>query len=120
MDASPSKRTPSSDAPSLVAEASSKPLFAASLADERKQELRQAISALQAELSTQLSARDALLNDSGMTVEQARKLNDQNIDRLHRYNDIKDAAQTLFGKLAELKGQTVKEIYGEYGVGLDD
>ncbi|KAJ1837760.1 hypothetical protein LPJ70_005726, partial [Coemansia sp. RSA 2708] len=51
---------------------------------------------------------------------QARKLNDQNIDRLHRYNDIKDAAQTLFGKLAELKGQTVKEIYGEYGVGLDD
>ncbi|KAI9506824.1 DNA repair protein, partial [Coemansia spiralis] len=51
---------------------------------------------------------------SNLSIEQARKMNEEHIDRLHRYNDIKDAGQIMFGKLAELKGKTVKEIYEEY------
>ncbi|KAJ2159350.1 swi5-like zinc finger protein [Coemansia sp. RSA 552] len=93
---------------------------AATLDDERKRELRAAIAEAKGELEEQTQARDALLDRSGLTMEQARQINDEYIERLHTYNDIKDAGQKLFGKLAELKGKTVKDIYAEYGVNLSD
>ncbi|KAJ2459036.1 swi5-like zinc finger protein, partial [Coemansia sp. RSA 2322] len=84
-------------------------------------ELAETISALRRELEAQVKARDELLSDSSkMSVEQARLATNEHIDRLHRYNDIKDAGQVLFGKLAELQGKTVKEVYEEYGVDLAD
>lgn len=42
------------------------------------------------------------------------------IDALHEYNEVKDAAQMLMGKLAELQGVTVKKIHEDYGVSPDD
>ncbi|KAJ2800797.1 swi5-like zinc finger protein [Coemansia guatemalensis] len=128
MDASPSKRTTAANGKgsSLLPDSrddsgqDEQPLFATTLEDEHKQELKTGIGKLKQELESQTQARDALLKRAGMSIEQARQLNDEHIERLHRYNDIKDAAQILFGKLAELKGKTVKEIYEEHGVDLAD
>ncbi|KAJ2784899.1 swi5-like zinc finger protein [Coemansia javaensis] len=128
MDESPTKRKSgeaASPAPLALpaegpaADGQRAPLIA-SPGSGRKRELRAAIDELKREVETQTQARDALLGEAGLTVEQARELNDELIGRLHRYNDIKDAGQILFGKLAELKGKTVKDMYAEYGVDLRD
>ncbi|KAJ2889115.1 Swi5 protein [Coemansia asiatica] len=88
--------------------------------DERRKELEAAIDALKQELARHIRGRDDLLERSGLSVEQARQETDKHIDRLHRYNDIKDVGQVLFGKLAELHGKTVKEMYEKYGVDTSD
>ncbi|KAJ1941715.1 swi5-like zinc finger protein [Linderina pennispora] len=86
---------------------------------DRKSELRDTIDVLQKELRAQKEKRDALLAN-GIGVEKARGLTDAHIERLHRYNDIKDAGQILFGKLADVQGKLVKDMYSAYSVDLDD
>lgn len=44
----------------------------------------------------------------------------QHIDMLHEYNEIKDVAQMVIGKLAEHRGTTTKELYPEFNLELDD
>ncbi|KAJ2748844.1 swi5-like zinc finger protein [Coemansia nantahalensis] len=125
MDESPTKRKPGAGAvpASLVpgdAEEQQQRLQRQTAGSERKLALQEAVDALRSSVQAQTKARDALLSEAGLTVDQARELNDELIERLHRYNDIKDAGQLLFGKLAELKGTTIKDVYAEYGVSLDD
>ncbi|KAJ1724745.1 swi5-like zinc finger protein [Coemansia erecta] len=113
----PSPPPAATDAPSADAVAES-PLLPTE--DSYKTELQAAVDALKGELQEHSEERDRVLLASGMTVDQARQLSDAHMDRLHKYNDIKDAGQVLFGKLAELRGKTVKEIHEEYGVKSDD
>ena len=42
------------------------------------------------------------------------------IEKLHEYNDIKDAGQILMGKMAEVEGTTSVRLYKQYGLELDD
>jgi hypothetical protein len=42
------------------------------------------------------------------------------IQMLHDYNDLKDVGQTLLGKLAEMEGATIREMYNTYGLNTDD
>ncbi|KAJ2859049.1 hypothetical protein GGI22_003110, partial [Coemansia erecta] len=126
MDASPSKRsgkaknteeetlqladlTASLGSNGKPANESSKPLFKDSLEAERFRELEEVVSSLRQELETLTQKKEALLSEKNMTLEKAHEMNEEHIDRLHRYNDIKDAGQILFGKLAELRGKVVKE-----------
>ncbi|KAJ1896521.1 swi5-like zinc finger protein [Coemansia sp. S100] len=95
-------------------------LFDDSPEKEQRAELAAAVATLKGDLEAQTKTRDALLAKSSLTMEQARQVTDEHIDRLHRYNDIKDAGQMLFGKLAELKGKTVKEIYKDYNIDIED
>lgn len=44
----------------------------------------------------------------------------QYIDKLHEYNEIKDIAQMLIGKIAEKKGTTTKSLYPHFNLALDD
>jgi len=46
--------------------------------------------------------------------------NDSHIDKLHEYNDLKDACQAVFGRLAELDQVTVSDIYKRYDVDIND
>ncbi|KAJ1946087.1 swi5-like zinc finger protein [Linderina macrospora] len=95
---------------------------------DRNSELKNTIDALRRDLEAQKKRRDELLkkrrdellkkHDIG--IEEARELTDAHIERLHRYNDIKDAGQILFGKLADMKGKMVKDMYAEYSVDLED
>lgn len=42
------------------------------------------------------------------------------MDRLHRYNEAKDMAQALMGKLAQLSGTTTRNLYPNFGLSFDD
>lgn len=42
------------------------------------------------------------------------------IDQLHTYNECKDVAQALIGKLALIEGRTTKDLYPRFDLNLDD
>merc|ERR1712135_8514 len=71
------------------------------------EEKLQRLQAIEAELDEEINKR-------------TKKDTDRHIDKLHEYNDLKDACQTIFGRLAELDQVTVKEIYERYDLNLDD
>lgn len=56
------------------------------------------------------------LQQEGLSIEEL----DHQIDLLHRYNDIKDIAQIVMGRLAELEGVTVKTLHQKYNLPLQD
>lgn len=56
------------------------------------------------------------LQASGYNVDELQS----HIDNLHRYNEIKDAAQLVLGRLAEMEEVTVKEMHEKYGVSASD
>ncbi|XP_071760790.1 DNA repair protein SWI5 homolog isoform X2 [Centroberyx gerrardi] len=64
----------------------------------------------------ELDTEIALLETEGYRVEEL----EQHIDLLHEYNDIKDIGQTLLGRLAALRGTTTRDLYGHFGLELDD
>ncbi|XP_037811146.1 DNA repair protein SWI5 homolog [Lucilia sericata] len=39
---------------------------------------------------------------------------------LHEFNDVKDAAQIVIGKLANMQGKTIKELHLEYNLPLNE
>ncbi|KAL1288511.1 SWI5 [Ovibos moschatus] len=45
---------------------------------------------------------------------------EDHISQLHEYNDIKDAAQMLLGRLAVIRGVTTRELYPEFGLDMND
>lgn len=42
------------------------------------------------------------------------------IEKLHEYNEVKDMAQLLLGKLAEVEGTTTTSLYEQFGLELSD
>ncbi|XP_064483164.1 DNA repair protein SWI5 homolog [Ornithodoros turicata] len=56
------------------------------------------------------------LVDEGYTVEEL----DWHVEKLHEYNEVKDAAQLVLGQLAILKGTTVREMHKDFNLPLDD
>ncbi len=64
---------------------------------------------------TQLDQEIAQLESEGLLVEEL----DHQIDLLHRYNDIKDIAQLVIGRVAELDSVTVKSLHTKYNAPVD-
>lgn len=58
----------------------------------------------------------AALVDEGYSVEEL----DWHIEKLHDYNEVKDAAQLVLGQLAVLEGATVREMHEKYDLPLED
>lgn len=56
------------------------------------------------------------LQASGCIVDELQS----HIDNLHRYNEIKDAAQLVLGRLAEMEELTLREMHEKYGVSTSD
>ncbi|KAI0290541.1 DNA repair protein [Multifurca ochricompacta] len=52
--------------------------------------------------------------------EDAQKIVSRHIKLLHRYNEAKDAAQIIIGKLAVQKKTTIRQIHEDYGLTDDD
>ncbi|KAH9980884.1 DNA repair protein, partial [Lactifluus volemus] len=48
--------------------------------------------------------------------EDAQKIVSRHIKLLHRYNEAKDAAQIIIGKLAVHKQTTIRQIHEDYGL----
>ncbi|XP_041370092.1 DNA repair protein SWI5 homolog isoform X2 [Gigantopelta aegis] len=42
------------------------------------------------------------------------------ITKLHEYNEIKDVGQMVLGRIADIEGVRTKDMYGRYGLSLDD
>lgn len=49
-----------------------------------------------------------------------QKVVNHHIKCLHAYNEIKDIAQGLFGKLAEIRGLRTRDVYEDFDVELQD
>lgn len=64
------------------------------------------------EKESELDEEIASLKNCGYKIEELQS----HIENLHQYNEIKDAAQLVMGRLAELEGVTTKEIHERYGV----
>lgn len=64
----------------------------------------------------ELDKEIAVLKENGFQVEELQS----HIDNLHRYNEIKDAAQLVLGRLAELEQVTLKEMHKKYKVPLNE
>lgn len=45
---------------------------------------------------------------------------EEHISLLHEYNDVKDVAQMLLGKLAVTRGVTTKDLYPDFDLDLND
>ncbi|KAH8995467.1 DNA repair protein [Lactarius akahatsu] len=52
--------------------------------------------------------------------EDAQQIVSRHIKLLHRYNEAKDAAQIIIGKLAAHKQTTIRQIHEDYGLTGDD
>ncbi|KAF4614473.1 hypothetical protein D9613_002680 [Agrocybe pediades] len=73
--------------------------------EARKKALEQEIEQLQARLG------------EGVDAEKIVK---RHIALLHKYNEAKDAAQILIGRLASIKQTTIRQIHEDYGLTDDD
>ncbi|ETW86604.1 hypothetical protein HETIRDRAFT_99077 [Heterobasidion irregulare TC 32-1] len=62
---------------------------------------------------------DQLQNTLGKE-ENAEKIVSRHIKLLHRYNEAKDAAQIIMGKLAAHKQTTIRQIHEDFGVADED
>jgi hypothetical protein len=61
----------------------------------------------------------ALRREVAELRERQRRV-DEYIRALHTYNEVKDVAQMLLGKLAEQEGVTTRDLYERYALGLED
>jgi len=73
-------------------------------AEQRAAELRDEKAGLQAQLENE---------DAGKILSYHHEL-------LHKYNETKDAAQFLIGKLATFKETTIKQLHAEYNLPKGD
>uniref|UniRef100_UPI00358E0155 DNA repair protein SWI5 homolog n=1 Tax=Myxine glutinosa TaxID=7769 RepID=UPI00358E0155 len=42
------------------------------------------------------------------------------IEKMHEYNEVKDVAQMLLGRLAMVRGVTTRDLYEDYNLQLED
>jgi len=65
----------------------------------------------------------AIDNDLAPHLQKERALKEQankTISNLHEYNDMKDIAQALIGKLAEFEGVRTVDLYKNFGLDIND
>ena len=84
----------------------------------RQEETEESLRADIARLKEQIKANEAEIEE--LSQEYSEDELQQYIDHLHEYNEIKDVGQLLLGKLAEVRGTTVSELYREFDLSLDD
>jgi chromosome segregation ATPase len=75
---------------------------------------------LKEQLKKELATLDAEIEELLLEKQKHEQQLQMLIEDLHRYNDLKDAAQNIFGRLAELEGTTTKEMYRRYDLELED
>lgn len=75
-----------------------------------------------ADLSAKLGSVDrelAVLSRKRDTFPTEAQLR-EHMQRLHRYNDAKDIAQTIMGGIADAEGVKVEAVYEEYGLSANE
>ncbi|KAI5706167.1 hypothetical protein M8J75_005490 [Diaphorina citri] len=63
-----------------------------------------------------LLEKEKLIDEELAHLEQAVKIRDVVMSKLHEYNDIKDATQIVIGTLANLQQVTVRKLHEDFGL----
>ncbi|GAM21330.1 hypothetical protein SAMD00019534_045050 [Acytostelium subglobosum LB1] len=71
-------------------------------------------------LAEEESALDAQLKPYQDEMAKIKTESKKTIDKLHTYNEIKESCQSMIGKLAVLEGITIKQMYKQFNLELDD
>ncbi|KAG8900270.1 hypothetical protein FRC01_010196 [Tulasnella sp. 417] len=58
--------------------------------------------------------------ENALGKEDPKKIVSQHIRLLHDYNEAKDKAQALIGRIAALKGVSIKQLHEDYGLDPED
>ncbi|KAI8852189.1 Swi5-domain-containing protein [Chytridium lagenaria] len=82
------------------------------------EELRETESKLRLELSALICSSEGEVPVIG--DDEVERMMSEYIELLHEYNEVKDCAQLVLGKIAEKKGVTIKALYSDYGIEFDD
>ena len=53
-------------------------------------------------------------------IQSVDKQSTRCLENVHCYNDMKDLGQMLIGRLSQLEGKTIQELYNEYGMNIED
>lgn len=69
--------------------------------------------------SVQLAAKKKELLEALETISSDRSMKTEIMELTHKYNEIKDASQTVIGALANIKGVTFKSLHKELKVPFD-
>ncbi|PJF16569.1 hypothetical protein PSACC_03571 [Paramicrosporidium saccamoebae] len=83
------------------------------------EETVQSCTLLATELGYYLSPCVLILNSIKDAEEENRRTKEL-IEKLHKYNEYKDLAQALIGRLAVLEGCITRELYPRFDLELDD
>lgn len=81
---------------------------------QKLNELKAKVTELRDEIDTK---KDELTLPTDQSISTAYK---GYMETLHRYNEAKDTAQALIGKLAQLTGTTTKELYPKFNLSVED
>ncbi|XP_078489227.1 DNA repair protein SWI5 homolog [Ciona intestinalis] len=71
---------------------------------------------LEAEITNQLKEINDLETEEGIKEEDLNI----HIDKLHEYNEVKDAAQLVIGRLALQLQTTTRQLYPKFGLDFED
>ncbi|ELP84626.1 hypothetical protein EIN_172710 [Entamoeba invadens IP1] len=58
--------------------------------------------------------------ESSAKISDFEKTSKNSLEKVHLYNDTKDVGQMLLGKLGQLEGKTIHELYDDYGLDQED
>nr|XP_042130841.1 DNA repair protein SWI5 homolog [Peromyscus maniculatus bairdii] len=80
------------------------------------------VESLNSDIQKLKERRDMLDKEIAQLVKEGYRVGEleNHIALLHEYNDVKDVAQMLLGKLALTRGVTTKELYPDFGLDLSD
>ena len=79
-----------------------------------EKEIEEKVNTLEMQLKNIESEIENLVNENIKIAEL-----DSIMKKMHDYNDIKDIAQILMGKIADIKYITIKEVHKKYDADLD-
>lgn len=68
----------------------------------------------------ELSKEIKKLNQEIESLGDETKLRKEQMELLHKYNDVKDATQTIIGRLADAETVTFKSIHKDYDLPMND
>ncbi|KAI0983109.1 hypothetical protein GJ496_005323 [Pomphorhynchus laevis] len=60
------------------------------------------------------------LEQETSSIENKDELIEEYMQALHEYNEVKDIAVSVFGRMANIEGVPVKDIYKRYEIQMDD
>jgi hypothetical protein len=69
---------------------------------------------------TDTDSTAAALEDRKLFLESLVGVHCAWISALHDYNEVKDAVQSMLGKLALLRGTSTKQLYKDYAIDIQD